>query len=274
MYYRHNLDYTYPERSDQHMLILKCTRKIHLDKNYAYMPKGVRFRIERALAALVLHLVVFPITRLTHGLKIHGRKNLKKHKKELKNGAITVSNHVFMWDYLCVLKAIRPHISYFPAWKPNFESGFSPCMRILGGMPIPEGDIHAMMAFKRNMDEVVESGRWLHVFAEGSLWFFYPDIRPLKPAVFQYAVKYQKPLIPISMSFRPRKGWRKIFGKGPFVDLHISEPLYADPTLSPRNATDELRARAYKIMQEMNGIFPGDPTYNEDQNIDHYRKTM
>ncbi len=274
MYYRHNLNYTYPERSDQHMLILKRTREIHLDKDYAYMPKGAWFRIKRALVATVLHLVVFPLTRLTHGLKIHGRKNLKKHKKELKNGAITVSNHVFMWDYLCVLKAIRPHISYFPAWKPNFESGFSPFMRILGGMPIPEGDIHAMVSFKKSMDEVVESGRWLHVFAEGSLWYFYPDIRPLKPAVFIYAAKYHKPLIPISMSFRPRKGWRRIFGKGPFVDLHISEPIYADETLSIREAADELRARTYRIMQEMNGIHPGDPTYNEDQNIDHYRKTM
>ena len=38
-----------------------------------------------------------------------------------KNGAITVSNHVFMWDYLCVLKAIRPHLQYHPGWKTNFE---------------------------------------------------------------------------------------------------------------------------------------------------------
>jgi 1-acyl-sn-glycerol-3-phosphate acyltransferase len=179
-----------------------------------------------------------------------------------------------MWDYLCVLKAIRPHISYFPAWKPNFESGFQTFMRILGGMPIPEGDIHAMMSFKKGMDEVVESGKWLHVFPEGSLWYFYPDIRPLKIAAFSYAVKYEKPLIPISMSFRPRKGFRKIFGKGPFVDLHVSEPIYADKNLPPRESAEELRARAYRIMQAMNGIFPGDPTYNEDQNIDNYKKTM
>ena len=173
-----------------------------------------------------------------------------------------------------MLKAIRPHISYFPAWKPNLESGFQPFMRILGGIPIPEGDIHAMAAFKRGLDEVVESGKWLHVFPEGSLWYFYPDIRPLKPAVFHYAVKYGKPLIPISMSFRKRTGFRKIFGKGPFVDLHISKPIYADKSLPPRAAADELRARAYHIMQEMNGIHPGDPTYNVDQNIDNYKKTM
>ena len=274
MYYRHNLNYTYPERSDEHMLVLKQTKRLELDADYEYMPRGAWFRIKRALVATVLHLIVFPLTHLTHGLRIYGRKNLEKHKKELKNGAITVSNHVFMWDYLCVLKAIRPHISYFPAWKTNFESGFSPFMRILGGMPIPEGNVRAMFAFKKGMDEVVSSGRWLHVFPEGSLWYFYPDIRPLKPAVFSYAVKYKNPLIPISMSFRPRKGFRKLFGKGPLVDLHMAEPIYADPTLPPREAADELRARAYRIMQEMNGILPGDPTYNEDQSIDRYKKTM
>ncbi len=149
MYYRHDLDYTYPERSDQHMLELKRTKKFDLDASYDYMPHGTWFKIKRALVASLLHLVVFPLTHLTHGLRIHGRENLKKHKDELKGGAITISNHVFMWDYLCVLKAIRPHISYFPAWKPNFESGFQPFMRILGGIPIPEGDIHAMAAFKR-----------------------------------------------------------------------------------------------------------------------------
>ena len=274
MYYRHDLGYTYPERSDEHMLVLKRTRELHLDENYEYVPRGAAFRIERALVATLLHLIVFPLTRLTHGLRIYGRKNLRKHKKALKNGAITVSNHVFMWDYLCVQKAIRPRISYFPAWKANFESGFQPFMRILGGMPIPEQDVHAMAAFKKALDEVVASGRWLHVFPEGSLWYFYPDIRPLKIAAFQYAVKYGKPLIPISMSFRPRKGICRIFGKGPCVDLHVAEPIYANESLPPRAAAEELRARAYRIMQEMNGIHPGDPTYNEDQCIENYQKTM
>ena len=273
MYYRHDLDYKYPDRSDQHMLELKSTKPLHLDTEYDYMPSGFWFRVKRALVASVLHIIVFPLMRLTHGLKIHGRKNLKKHRRELKGGAITISNHVFMWDYLAVLKAIRPHISYFPAWKTNLECGFQPFMRILGAMPIPEGDIHSMIAFKHGMDKVVESGRWLHVFPEGSLWYFYPDIRPLKIAVFTYAVKYSKPLIPISMSFRPRRGINKLFGKGPCVDLHVAEPIYADSSLG-RGAAEELRSRTYRIMQEMNGIKPGDPTYNEDQSIENYVKTM
>lgn len=274
MYYKHNLPYTYPERSDAHMLVLKTKHPVHLTPEYRYLPRGVWFRVERALVAGVLHAIVFPLTHLTHGLRIYGKENLKRNKELLKQGAITVSNHVFMWDYLCVLKAIRPHISYFPAWKPNFESGFSPFMRILGGMPIPEGDLRSMMTFTKDLEEVVSSDRWLHVFAEGSLWYFYPDIRPLKPAAFKLAVKYDKPIIPISMSFRPRKGFRRLFGKGPFVDLHIAPPLIPDKSLPPYEAVAKIHADAYRIMQEMNGIFPGDPTYNEDQSIEHYQKTM
>ena len=130
-----------------------------------------------------------------------------------------------------------------------------------GGIPIPTDSMKAMVKFSRAMDEVLESGKWLHVYPEGSLWFYYPDIRPLKKAVFQYAVKYQKPLIPITMSFRPRKGIMKLLGRKPLVDLHIGEPLYADTTLSKREAERKLHAETYRIMQVMNGINPEDPTY-------------
>ena len=61
MYYRHDLDYKYPERSDQHMLVLKRTKEIKLDESYDYMPKGAWFMIKRALVASVLHLIVFPL---------------------------------------------------------------------------------------------------------------------------------------------------------------------------------------------------------------------
>ena len=94
MYYRHDLDYKYPERSDQHMLVLKRTKEIKLDESYDYMPKGAWFMIKRALVASVLHLIVFPLTHLTHGLHIYGKENLKKHKKELKNGAVSTENSV------------------------------------------------------------------------------------------------------------------------------------------------------------------------------------
>ena len=39
-------------------------------------------------------------------------------------------------------------------------------------------------------------------------------------------------------------------------------------------AVKKMQQDAYRIMQEMNGIHPGDPTYNEDLNPENYQKTM
>ena len=84
MYYRNELNYTYPDRSDAHMVTLKRTKELKLDENYDYMPRGTWFKIKRAVVAVLLHTVVFPVTHLSHGLKIYGKENLKKHKDELK----------------------------------------------------------------------------------------------------------------------------------------------------------------------------------------------
>ncbi len=274
MYYRHNLDIQYPERSDEHMITVKHLRDTHFDEKYQYLEKGFWHKIKRAALWVCLNLVAFPICTIRHGLKIYGRDILKKHKKEFKDGAITIANHVFMWDYMCVLKAIRPHLQYHPGWKTNFEGPNGPLIRWVGGIPIPTGNIKAMAKFQQAIADVLKQGKWLHFFPEGSMWFYYPDIRPLKKAIFKYAVRYDKPIIPITFSFRPRKGIQKWFGKNPLVDLHIGEPLYHDKNLSVPDAIDELHRRAYHTMQVMNGINPGDPTYNVNQNVDEYQKTM
>lgn len=274
MYYRHDLPYEYPEECDGHMIKVKHTRNVKFDKDYPYLDKRRRFKFMRGVYWVLVNGIVFPITRLSHGLRIYGKENYKKHKKELEGGAITISNHVFYWDYLCVLQVIRPHLAYFPAWKDNLEGPNGSLIRLSGGIPIPTESLHGMREFNHAVEEVLKDGKWLHFFPEGSMWFFYPDIRPLKKAVFHYAVKHDKPILPITMSFRPRRGITRLFSKKPCVDLHIGEPLFPAKELSPREAEEKLHATAYDVMQRMNGIYPGDPTYNTDQNAATYRKTM
>ena len=143
-----------------------------------------------------------------------------------------------------------------------------------GGIPIPTDNLRAMVKFKGAMEEVFTRGDWMHFFPEGSMWFYYPDIRPLKKAVFKYAVTYDRPILPITFSFRPRTGLWKLLGKSPLLDLNIGDPIFHDKSLSKVDAAKKLQQDAYRIMQEMNGIFPGDPTYNEDQTPENYQKTM
>ena len=60
--------------------------------------------------------------------------------------------------------------------------------------------------------------------------------------------------------------WQK-----PLVNVHIGNPLFPDTTLPFKDAIDKFHKES---MQVMNGINPGDPTYNTDQNIDNYKSTM
>ena len=274
MYYRHNLDYTYPERSDAHMLIVKHLRDTNFDENYPYMEKGWWFNVKRAVLWVFLNLVVFPVCTIRYGLKIYGRENLKKHKAVFKDGAISVSNHVLIWDNLCVLKALRPRLYYCPVWATNFEGPNGPVIRWSGGIPVPTHSMRAMASFQRAIEQVLEEKNWLHFFPEGSMWYYYPDVRPIKKAAFKFAVRYNTPVLPITFSFRPRTGIYKLFGKAPLVDLHVGEPLFPDKSLPVLEAMDKLQAETYHVMQVMCGINPGDPTYNTDLNIDNYKKTM
>ena len=274
MYYRHDLDYVYPERCDEHMIDVPHKRDVVLDEDYPYLRKSVGYKLRRAFLWVMCQTIIFWLLRITHGLRIHGKKHLRAHKKEMKDGFITVANHVCMWDFLCVMKAMRPRLGFFPAWKINLEGPNGPLIRLAGGIPVPTGNLSSMKKFKDAMAEVFEKKRWMHFYPEGSMWFFYPDIRPLKKAVFHYAVQYDRPVIPLVFTFRPRKNITRLFTRKPLVDLTVGEPLRHDPSLSRVSATVELQKRTYHVMQTMAGIYPGDPTYNENLDTATYQKTM
>lgn len=274
MYYRHNLSYQYPEKPDQHMIAVKHLRDVNLDVNYPYKQKSFWFKCQRGLLRVCQYTVLPLVMWLRHGLHIHGKEKLKQYKDLFREGLITVSNHVFMWDYICIMVALRPRLGYFPAWKTNLEGPNGPWIRMAGGIPIPTDNLRCMVKFKQAMEEVLEEGQWLHFFPEGSMWFYYPDIRPMKKAVFKYAVSYDRPVLPITFSFRPRTGLWKLLGKDPLVDLHIGDPIFHDRNLPKLEAVKKLQQDAYHIMQTMAGLHPGDPTYNTDLNPETYQKTM
>lgn len=76
--------------------------------------------------------------------------------------------------------ALRPRLGYFPAWKTNLEGPSGPLIRMAGSIPVPTHSFRAMAKFNSAMEEVLENLQWMHFFPEGSMWFYYPDIRPLK----------------------------------------------------------------------------------------------
>ncbi len=261
MRYKPDLNYVYPEKTDEHMINVPHLVDTHFDEDYTYYDKSFWFRFKRYIMNVGLNLFGFLIVTLRHGLKIEGKKNIKKNKELFRNGAMTICNHVFMWDYLCVLKAIRPRLQFHMAWPVNFEGPNRHLIKLVGGVPIPSTR-RAIVKFSHAIDDIIEDKKWLHIFPEASMWFYYPNIRPFKKGCFTYAVKHNKPIIPMAISYRRPRGLYKLFkGKIPTVTLRIGTPILPDLNLEKNEAIDKLHKECYHSVQLLAGIAPNDIDY-------------
>jgi 1-acyl-sn-glycerol-3-phosphate acyltransferase len=254
--------YDYPEKLDQHMIDMKYVHELTLDANYPFLDKSFGFRFVRALEYIVIYIVVFHLCVLRFGLKIEGRDILRKHRTLLKNGAMTISNHIHKWDLLFVLKAIRYRSIYFPVWKENLKTPERGFIRYTGGIPIPES-ISLMKCYNKAFDEICAKKKWIHAYPETAMFYFYQPIRPFKKGVFSMAYHYNLPIIPMAFSYRKPcfpftivNLFRTIIGnqKLPMVTLRIGEPLLFDTTLGRKEAVQKMRKDCHEAIVHLAGI--------------------
>lgn len=267
--------YPYPEDTASHYLDVKMDRGIVFDKDYPYVDYSKGFAFKRFWVRFLLVALVFPIlSHIKVGLKIKGKKNLKNHKADLKNGAITIANHVNMWDYICVMKAVHGiKWPYLLAWDKNINGDSGPLVRFVGGIPIPVNDLDAKCAFNNSIKKLLADGNFLHIYAEGSMWEYYAPIRPFKNGAASLAIKNDKPILPFAFTYR-KPSWirRKIFKQPAALTLNVGEPIYANPDLEKSAQVEDLTIRAHQAVCRLAGfdddnIYP--PIYNNSKRIDY-----
>ena len=248
----------YPDKPDEHNIEVKITGNTVIDENYPFLDKSFKFNFMRRLMHLGIFSMVFFICVLFYGLKIEGRKNLRKHKKILKNGAMTVSNHIHKWDFLFVLKAVRYRLMYFPALKEHINSPDKNFVRYSGGIPIPES-IHAFKAFNQAFDEIYAKKKWIHAYPESALFYFFQPIRPFKKGVFTLAHRNNLPVVPIAFSYRKPRfpytfvNWLRRQNL-PMVTARIGEPLLFDTSLPRKEAVIKMRKECHEAVVRLAGI--------------------
>ncbi len=244
------LGIVYPEKPDERMVKFKILRDIKLDADYPFLDKSFKFSFVRNIMYLGIFTLVFFLNPLRHGLKIEGRSNLRKHKKLLKNGAITICNHVNRWDFLFVLQAVRYRSMYFPVWKEQLRSKDMGFIRHAGGIPVPE-EISIIKYFNRAFDEICEKKKWIHVFPESSRWDYFCPIRPFKKGAFTMAHRYNLPIIPLAISYRkPRFSFQKL----PRITIRIGEPIFFDANLPRKEAVAKLRKDCHEEVVRLAGL--------------------
>lgn len=265
--------YPYPEDTCGHYLDVKLKYNFVFDKNYPYVDYSKGFAFKRFWVRLLLRIIVFPFSYFKMGIKIEGKYNLKRYKSLLKNGAITVSNHVHMWDYICIMKAVHNFKwPYLLSWDQNINGDSGTLVRLVGGIPIPVNDNEATIAFSNSVKKLLEDGNFLQIYSEGSMWEYYTPIRPFKCGAASIAIKNNKPIIPMAFSYR-KPGWisRTLFKRRASFTLKIGEPLIANPDLDRGAQIRDLTIRTHQAICSLAG-FKGDniyePIYNNSKRKD------
>ena len=264
--------FPYPEDTAGHYMEVKMDRGIIFNKDYPYIDNSFGFKFKRFWVRLLLRLIVFPEAKIKMGIRVYGKGNLKQYRKQIQNGAITVCNHVHTWDYLCILKAIHNFKwPYLLSWDKNVNGDSGPLVRLVGGIPIPEHDADATIAFDHSVKEMLNKGGWLHIYPEGSMWEYYCPVRPFKLGAASFAVKCEKPIIPMAFTYR-KPSWirRNIFKQLALFDLHIGKPLFLDSSLDKNEQLKDLTIRAHQAVSSLAGLkdnkYPD--IYNNSKRID------
>ena len=229
-------------------------KDIAFDGTYTYLDKSLKFKIVHALTYFFAWIVAFPVNRIRFGLKIVGREKIRRNRKLIAGGVMTVCNHVHRWDMICVLQAMRFRQAWIPMYSEPFRGKDGGIMKAVGGIAIPD-NLGGLRKFNEAFDELRARNKWIHVFPESCSWKFYAPLRPFKLGTFNMACKYNLPVIPLMITFRPRTGWRKMFGKGePLVTIHVGDPIVPDPAVPNKEDAVRVRELAHKSMLEMAGI--------------------
>ena len=215
-----------------------------------------------------LHFWAYPVIlyfiqglrmRLGWGMQTKGRKWLRRYKKQLAGGAITIANHCHRHDAEAVLISVgADRHTKIPMFAPNFATKDQFLLRAVGGIPIPpaEAGMAAMKQFNQAFDEFHRRGYWFHVFPEAVKWLWYKPLRPFQKGAFTMAYKYGMPLVPCVINFRPRKGIYRLFGKQdePCLTVQICEPILPDTSKPRKEEVARLATLSHEAMCKAAGI--------------------
>lgn len=256
-----NVGIDYPEQNPVERLHRPIyDRNVVVDEHYPFVDDSFRYRLHRWFNyTFTMYTAVNIFMRIKFGLRYEGREFLKKYKKELQAGAITLGNHVYPLDAPTIIMGVHGNRhTMIPMFAPNFSTKDNYFLTAVGGIPIPEPEagLSALKKFNEAFDEFHRRGYWFHIFPEAARWDFYKPLRPFKKGAFTMAYKYGMPLIPCVITYRERTGIYRLFGKKelPLWTVRYGEPIIPNLSAPRKVEVERLRETAHRTMQELAGI--------------------
>ena len=234
---------------NEHIIDLWEPLEFNIDENYEYVPKSKVFSL---LSNGLYYGIAFPILKvlmkIVYDFKIEGKENIRN----LKEGAVTVSNHVLFLDCAMVGLAYGFKKVYFTTLEGSFKIPFvRKLIKLLRAIPIPES-IKNKGNFIKVVDNILREENSIHVYPEVAMFPYFDKIRHFKNGAFDFAVRNNKPIVPMVFTFREPKGIRKIFKKKKDVTLTVLEPIRQSEGENTKQRIEDLKNQVYNEMKEIN----------------------
>ncbi len=206
--------------------------------------------LKKAFSFIVYYGIALPVLfvylRILCGVKIKNKKNIK----DVKGGAIMVSNHVHTLDSVMGAMTLFPKKPIFTSIKSNFKLPVAGrLVNILGSMPVPETPSE-MKVFFYELSKQVRKGKVVHFFPEGELIQGDTKLRDFKRGAFMLAEETKSPILPIGISFHEKGSVFPLFGKDRVI-INVGKPIYPDVFKLKRESIEHLSDESFDVMDEL-----------------------
>lgn len=166
--------------------------------------------------------------------KIEGVENLKK----LQTGAVITANHFNPFDSIPINIAVKKHaknkkmFTIIREGNYTFPGIYGYFMRNCRSLPLSKNPV-VLREMIEATNEILKRGDLVLIYPEESLWWNYRKPKPLKIGGFKFAAHNNVPVIPTFITMRDTDKFDNDGYPIQAYTLHILQPIYPDPALSP-----------------------------------------
>lgn len=222
--------------------------KFEIKDNYKYVNQNIIFKTISNIIFCIIVPILYILNKVLFGFKIEGKRNLKNIKK----GKITISNHVHPMD--CTMNGLInfPQRTYYPTLPNNFKIPFiRHLIKILYAIPIPQKQSQKEK-FLKEIKNVIQEGKTVHIYPEASLWPYYEKIRTFQKGAFKIAVETNCPIVPILYKFEEPTGIYKLYKRKKCIHAKVLKPIYPNLKLDKISQVENLIQETKKVMESEN----------------------
>ena len=166
-------------------------------------------------------------------------------------GKIVTCNHFSVGDNYAVWVALRDHMDGKFLYKviregnyTNPPKPFGLFMRHCNTLPL-SSQRATMVKFMKAFAELLRRGETILIYPEQGMWWNYKKPRPMQDGAFSIAVRNKAPIVPIFITMEDSD----VIDPDGFpvqeYTLHIMPAIYPNPTLSLREAKEDMRKKNY-----------------------------